>query len=76
MSSLEVYKAFTTWLVPLPGCHSGAAYQGGGFYSLPASGSLPSECSLRAGQLPHKTLRGAEKGREWTPMPWMMSAVP
>ena len=30
MSSLEVYKAFTTWLAPLPGCHSGAAYQGGG----------------------------------------------
>ena len=47
-----------------------------GFYSQSASGSLPTECSLRAGQLPHKALRGSEKGQKWTPMPWMMFAVP
>ena len=63
------------WL-PTLAVMQGLATKVVGFYSRSASGSLPTECSLRAGQLPHKALRGSEKGRKWTPMPWMMSVVP
>lgn len=63
------------WL-PTLAVRQGLATKVVGFYSRSASGSLPPEYSPRAGQLPHKALRGSEKGRKWTPMPWMMSAVP